>query len=183
MNLQVANFPRCECSFLCPVTWVPCLVYIVMCVHPLQVVVLLCTSLPGTCKEYDSSISLFQAQGVQKQLEKQQWCNWHCLEALSKNDHVNWVPRLTLLDLWTNWTYKCAWKLFACGGLTLHQREPVSTTMVLRCCWFHQRNSISEIVYTHEKSTDKDQEMNTWSASSCSPSGVWSSTPWSWGAY
>ena len=91
--------------------------------------------------------------------------------------------RLTLLDLWTKWTYECAWKLFGCGGLTLHQREPVSTTMVLRSCWFHQRNSISEILYTHEKSTDKDQEMNTWSSSSCSTSGVWSSMPWSWGPY
>ena len=45
-----------------------CLAYIVMCLHSLQVVVLLCTSLHGTCIEYAGSISLLQAQDVQKQV-------------------------------------------------------------------------------------------------------------------
>ena len=39
-----------------------CLVYTVTCVHPLQVIVLLCTL--QYCTEYSSTVSLFQAQDV-----------------------------------------------------------------------------------------------------------------------
>ena len=45
-----------------------CLAYLVTCVHPLQVVVLLCTL--QYCTEYSSIVSLFQAQDVQKQASK-----------------------------------------------------------------------------------------------------------------
>ena len=34
-------------------------------------------------------------------------------------DCVSWVPRLTLLDLGTNWTYNCTLNLFVFRGLTV----------------------------------------------------------------
>ena len=41
---------------------------------------------------------------------------------------VGWVPRLTLLNLRTNWTYKCAlgmeWNSFVCRGLTVTKLCP-----------------------------------------------------------
>ena len=45
MNLQAANFQRCERVFVCPNTKVSSHVWTVTCVHPLQVVMLLCTLL------------------------------------------------------------------------------------------------------------------------------------------
>ena len=65
-----------------------CLAYIVTCVHPLQVVVLLCTL--QCCIEYSSIVYLFKAQYVQSKC-KSSGC-------------VRWVPGLTLLDLRTDWT-------------------------------------------------------------------------------
>ena len=45
-NLQVANFQRCECVFTCPIMWVSSRDWCTFsCMHPLQVVVLLCTLL------------------------------------------------------------------------------------------------------------------------------------------
>ena len=58
-NLQVANFQRCKRAFTRLITFM-CLEYIVTCVHPLQVVVLLCTLLYSTV--YSSTVTLFQAQ-------------------------------------------------------------------------------------------------------------------------
>ena len=50
------------------------------------------------CIEYSITVSLFEAQYVWKQTWKQQYiANW-----------VSWIPTLTLLDLQTKWTYKCA---------------------------------------------------------------------------
>ena len=46
-----------------------CLAYIVMYIHPLQAVALLCTLLLSTI--YSITLSLFQAQDVQKQMQKQ----------------------------------------------------------------------------------------------------------------
>ena len=43
------------------------------------------------CIEYGSTVSLFQAQDVQKQVSKQQWCSWYCKVSTS---------------LQTNWTYE-----------------------------------------------------------------------------
>ena len=59
--------------------------------------------------EYSSTVSLFQAQDVWKQA-------YYLCEKYYKPievqyyiaDCVCWVPRLTLLDLWTNWTYERA---------------------------------------------------------------------------
>ena len=48
--------------------------------------------------EYSSTVSLFQAQDVRKQASKQQYIA----------DCAGWVPRLTLLDLRTNWIYECS---------------------------------------------------------------------------
>ena len=64
MNLQNAPFQRSKCVFACPVTEVTscCLVYIVACVHPLQVVGLVCALLYVT--EHSNTISLFQVQDV-----------------------------------------------------------------------------------------------------------------------
>ena len=32
---------------------------------------------------------------------------------------VSWIPRLTLLDLWTKWTYTATLRMFVCEGLTV----------------------------------------------------------------
>ena len=49
MNLQVANFQRCECVHMSNhVSQFTCLAYIVTCVRPVRVVVLLCTLLYST---------------------------------------------------------------------------------------------------------------------------------------
>ena len=49
-NIQVVNFQKYEHVFICPITEVSSthLVYIVVCVHPLQGVVVLCTLLYST---------------------------------------------------------------------------------------------------------------------------------------
>ena len=108
------------------------------------------------CIEYGSTVSLFQAQDVQKQANNQWWCidSWYycifqgtvpwlkCLffvfvfmyylcEKYYKPitvqyyiaDCVSWVPRLTLLDLLTNWTYArtLGMELIVCRGLTVYK--------------------------------------------------------------
>ena len=71
----------------------------VMCVHPLQVAVLLCTL------QYSRAVFKFQAQDVWKQAYKQR----------GVASCVSWVPRLTVLDLRSNWTYE-----FAFGTELIH---------------------------------------------------------------
>ena len=64
-HLQVANFQRCELVFVC--NWFMCLVCGVMYVHPLRVAVCVCFAAPCWI-ECCSSVSLFQAHNVQKQV-------------------------------------------------------------------------------------------------------------------
>ena len=52
-----------------------------------------------------------------KELDTTEHTHTHCIA-----DCVSWVPRLTLLDLPTNWTYACPlveWDLFICRELTV----------------------------------------------------------------
>ena len=52
-----------------------------------------------------------------KELDTTEHTHTHCIA-----DCVSWVPRLTLLDLRTNWTYACPlveWDLFICRELTV----------------------------------------------------------------
>ena len=70
-----------------------------MCVHPLQVAVLLCTL------QYSRAVFSFQAQDVWKQAYKQR----------GVASCAGWVPRLTVLDLRSNWTYE-----FAFGTELIH---------------------------------------------------------------
>ena len=68
MTLRVVNFQRCEGAFAYPVTLVnsrawdtsSCLGYIIMCVRPLEVLVLLCSL--QYCIANSSTVSFFQTQ-------------------------------------------------------------------------------------------------------------------------
>ena len=79
INLQVANFQRSECVFACPITKL---------VHMSAS----STSDRAVCK-YSSTASLFQAQDVQKQAYNSSDVAGTVVNC------VNWVPRVTLLDL------------------------------------------------------------------------------------
>ena len=115
------------------------LAYVVMCVRPLPVIVLLCTL--QYCGEYGSTVSLFLAcslnaspcmpavvldyctfQGTVRLKMFYFLCLFfQCIILCEKcykpitvqswiADCVSWVLRLTLLDLRTNWTYQtCSW--------------------------------------------------------------------------
>ena len=125
MNLQVVNFQRCKCVFTCPimsvqscslpsvsycwrsfsstishllslllaVTLLACLLSVSPCVPGAVLSKVLYHNIKNVffiflffmyclCEKYYKPISVYIA------------------------DCVSWVPRLTLLDLWTNWTYK-----------------------------------------------------------------------------
>ena len=69
----LSKTPTCVCTSSC-VSWFPRLVCVVTCVHPLRVPMLVCTSPYGIIQSTEGlSLSLFQAQGVWKQVGRQYW--------------------------------------------------------------------------------------------------------------
>lgn len=86
------------------------LVYIVMCAYPLYVVVLLCTFLNNIMHS-----TVVQCLYLKPRTSRAS------IKAVVYSHLVSWAPRLTLLDLGTNWTYKLALagNSFVCRGLTV----------------------------------------------------------------
>ena len=76
-------------------------------------------------------------------------------------DCVSWVPRLTLLDLRTNWTFErtLGTELFLCRGLTVIGLESQNYSLIRGlqngCCVNRHENNINLIVHLRQMMGDQ----------------------------
>ena len=80
MNLQIAPFQRSKGVFACPITYVTscCLVYIVMCMHSLQVVGLLCVLLYVTVQSTVIRYLYFKSRMSESKHESMMYFSRYC---------------------------------------------------------------------------------------------------------
>ena len=148
MNLHVANFQRCKCAFSNYVRpeWNRSLPSVCYCwwffsstiSHLLlQLVTLLACSLAAPvcqvlyCTTVLSKVLYCKVQNIFFIVCVLLWCiicvkhiinlSQYSTEQYSIADCVSWVPRLTLVDLWTNWAYEHAVGM----ELSVYRRLPV----------------------------------------------------------